>query len=608
MREDPAAGVSGAVVLETRISFHAEGVEYTYRVRILSEAGRAAAQFAPFSSSAYDFEGRTVRRDGATVRFSEKKDFQSIEVESQSGDRTLTRLVAPGVTDDCVVELRWKERGSGLRGPLPWEYGLFHEWPLGHAYRTRQIVVDFPSSFAWAYAFSGNAFEPEVKGRRYTVRDLPPIEPVPFSLEATRNLPRLTVYRQPSSLVSAARKGEEEYWKTVGRFYKDSLGDVSRGGEFEAFAQGILEGLPETPHAKALALRDRLDARIVNTGAMTFAERANRSEKDDKARIEPADLGAAVRRGATTAHGMFLLYLHLAKQAGLKPTVALVTDRSKRVFQWKLLSNYQLDHYLVGVAESGRPVLWLDPTLRFGGGVIHPSHQGTPGLELDTDAWTLKPVRMPILPAAFNVREFTYELQLGEDEDAFTAKARFGGYPDYVERRQFMALEPKEQSRSLKERLEKELKTATITRAEVAGAQSADRNMTWEAEGRMEVEASRRRTVGLFPAMPRVVTVPPALPETRTLPIVLPYPCVQVARTRVSIPSGYHLVTGDGVDHSNTVGSVSLSLREAGPGRAEAVLRIELTSTMLRPEAYGELKEFLTWSEAASRRSVILER
>ena len=290
MKEDPANGTVGAVILENRIAFHTNRIQYTYRVRILSERGRDAVELPAFTRSAYGFEGRTVRTDGTSVAFLEKKDFESVTVKTRFGSGTVSRLVPPGVTGDCVVELRWTESAQDSLGPMPPEYGFFHEWVLGGRYRTLLSVIDLGPAFAWAYELAGlDANKPEMNGRVYTIRDLPAVEPAPLSLDTLRGLPRFTVFWQPDSLRPYVRDGGEAYWNAVGRLvYKDFIGKASKGSEYDAFARAILAGLPEQPRRKALALRERLDTRIVNTDLLTEAERAKRTERADAGSDRPS--------------------------------------------------------------------------------------------------------------------------------------------------------------------------------------------------------------------------------------------------------------------------------------------------------------------------------
>jgi hypothetical protein len=611
LKGDAAARTAGAVILEYRIAFQTNRIQYTYRARILGEQGRDAVELGAFPPSAYGFDGRTVHADGSIVRFSERKDFQSVTVKSRSGSGTVSRFVPPAVTGDCVVELRWFESAQEALGPLPPEYGFFHQWTLGNRYRTLMTVVEVPSGFPWAYQLAGvDAYKPEVKGGVYTIRNLPPVEPAAFSLDALRGLPELTVYWQPDPLRPYVGDAKS-YWDAVGRLvHKELLGRVSRGSDYEVFAREIAAGLPEDPRRKALSLRERLDGRIANLDSLTIAEETQRSEKQVKEQIDPMDLGAAVRRRGTTGYGMLLLFLNLAKDAGLKPTVALVTDRERRIFRPSLLAAYQLDGYLVGIAEPGKPTLWLDPSTRFGGGVIPPGYQGTAGLQLDLDQWTLTPVSIPPQPAAFNVRRYTYELTLGEEQDQFTVKGEFAGSPEHAERWRYFRLEPAEQARRLKEDLERNLNSAEVTRPQVLNAQSHDENLSWTAEGRIEVEHPQRRTVSPFPSMYWPLNVP-RKSETgaaRTLPIVMPYLQVHAAQSTVRYPAGYRLLTGDSVQHANSLGSVSLSLRETAPRTVDVVLRVEIGKLSLPAESHPELEALLAWMADACGRTFVLEK
>jgi len=610
MKEDTADGTVGAVVLENRIAFQTNRIQYTYRVRVLSERGRDAVEFPAFTRSAYGFDGRTVHADGTSVAFSEKKDFQSVTVKTRFGSGTVSRLVPPGVTGNCVVELRWTESTMDSVGPMPPEYGSFHEWTLGGRYKTRLTVIDLGRAFAWAYELAGlDTNKPEVNGRVYTIRNLPPVEPAPLSLDALSGLPRFTVFWQPDSLASYVHDGGAAYWNAVGRLiYKDFLGRASRGAEYEAFAREILAGLPEQPRRKALTLRERLDARILNTDLLTVAEKAKLSEKQLRDTIDPHDLGAAVRRGSTNGFGMMLLFLNLAKDAGLKPTVALVADREQRIFRPSLLAPFQFGQYLVGVADPGSPTMWLDPALRFGSSTLLPAYQGTKGLELDIDAWTAKPVSIPAQPAAYNVRRYTYDLNLGEDADQFAIKAEFNGYPDYEVRWRYLKFEPAEQARKLKEELEQSLSGWEMTRTQVDNAQAADQNVTWTAEGRIEAEAERHRTVRPFPSMPWPLWVSASeLASTRTQPVVLPFLQVHAAQSTVRYPAGYRLITGEPMQHANALGSVSLTMKHT-PSTLVAVLRVDINKLQLPAEAYGDLKELLAWIQDACGRTFILEK
>jgi hypothetical protein len=134
MKEDPDHGVKGAVVLERRMTFTGRAITHVFRVRILSEAGREAAEIHGFLPETTGIEGRTVRRDGTVVEFDKLKDFSTKSLPGS--DRSSLRKVAipPGVTSDCVVELRWADMagaGGSEDRPLPWSLGQSAQWWLG---------------------------------------------------------------------------------------------------------------------------------------------------------------------------------------------------------------------------------------------------------------------------------------------------------------------------------------------------------------------------------------------------------------------------------------------------------------------------------------------
>jgi hypothetical protein len=112
MKEDPAHGIKGAVVLENRWVFTGIGIRRVLRIRILSGHGMEAAELDPFLPEAKGIEGRTVQPDGNATLFSSREEFISKTRTWGHPGRTRPILVPPGLTGDCLVELTW----SGRRG------------------------------------------------------------------------------------------------------------------------------------------------------------------------------------------------------------------------------------------------------------------------------------------------------------------------------------------------------------------------------------------------------------------------------------------------------------------------------------------------------------
>jgi hypothetical protein len=612
MKEEPARGIQGAVILEDRMCFRNSYIEYLLRIRILSEAGRKAAELDEFPSQAYGFEGRTVYRDGTEVVFNKRKDFQSRVTKVGSNERERTVIFPPGVTSDCVVELRWVESAANKRSPLPARMGSSHEWSLSHRCMTEVLSVEVPLSFPFGFVMmQGRNSKPLVEekgGRRvFTFRNLPAVDEVPYSLEVTRDIPRFVAFDQPELVRPFAKAGPESYWRqSVNAYWRDLFVEqVGKGKTYRAFSTELRADLPKEPIQLAAELLGRLDARIQNSTYPTYAELGNvtkalAEEESDSSRMDLDDL---VKLGKADSFGMTLLFVHLLRDAGVDPKIALVADRDLHLFRWDFLNIFQFDAYLVGVERADGAMAWFEPALRFAPpGMVHPDYQGVPALQFDTKDWSTKRITLAPQSAASNRRSYEVRLELEEELDRFFIEARFKGFPEWSERRRFQSLEPKEQERTLKESLEKDLKGAQISKAEVLGAQDPKSSLSWKAEGVMERESGRKRDVNAFPGIPWALWVPDQWPTERKEAIVIPFLRQQEAVCTFRVPKRFAWADYAPYEHANRFGEVKWTASKQGDDLIQVKLEVKVLTFFAAPEAYGEFREFMGWVSEASGR------
>jgi hypothetical protein len=623
IKEDPAKGIKGAVVLEDRMTFRNVMVEYVYRVRILNEGGKSAAEFEDFSDKAYDIEGRTVYPDGKEVVFNQRKDFQTkTAVKSGGFEIKHTILLPPGLSADCVVEIRWKESASSKPkrrwiDPIPERLGMSHEWRLAHPFFTKELVVELPVSFPWAYqVFPSRSFRPEMSEeggyRRFTLKDLPAVEDLPYSLPSTRDVVRFVVYFQPFELRPFAIKGPEVYWKQASEslFRNVFTSWVKKGSKYEALKQELSSGLPADPQDQARVLLQHLQSRIRNSSWPTFEEVGRQSQEEYEEGVHTEDLEAIASSGVTNSNGMVVLYFNLLKDRGLEPKIALAADRDLRLFRMECLDFFQFNREMMVVEEPGRAALWLDPTLRFSEpGLVLPSFQGTAGLVLDPKDWSVSRKLVPVQPNDSNASEYTFNLELGEEALAFRMAASFKGYPEFRERTRFMHLEPKEQNRQLKEDLERNLKNAAFSKVEVQHAQESKAHLLLTAEGRIEQEAQRRREIYPFPGMAMPLSIPDRWPEGRTEFIVIPFLQTFVSTSRFKLPEGSSIGGISPMDNANRFGKVQWSVsHKQGEEDVKVEMRIEVTTLLEAPSSYDDLRTFLGWVQEACGRTLYIEK
>ncbi len=622
LKEDPSKGIKDAVILEDRTLLKGTYWERILRIRVLSESGRKATNLDAFSEACYEFDGRTVYPDGRELKFDKRQDFKDDTTEV--GDFSFKRklVVPPGVTSNCVVELRWLESTGAFsfgRAPLPARMGYATQLRFGSEYLTLKESVEIPTNFGWAYIpRSGKTqrLELEERGsfRIFSVTNLPAQELPPFALAVSQDRPSLSIFYQPEVLGRYTKKNQKEFWDAVGKyFWKDDFeSGVSKGRHYEALRAKVFTGITsKSPIEVASALIGALEKEVVNLSHLSHEESAKRGKEEEVPLGN--ELGKICERRAASGWGMKMLYYHLLKDAGLRPKVALLSDRDVQLFQPNLYNPWQAMYPVVVVEDLEKGARIYDPSQRFGApALIHPDFQGVQGLLLDPNAdWSGQPFQVPIQPVEFNQKRFDYTLELGTEEDRFQLKAQFSGFPELAERRRYDVDEQKERDRKLKERFEKNLAGTTILRAEVKNAANPEANVNWMVEALREVEGARQRHIQPFPGLTYPLSIPDSMPVERALPIVMPYLQVQLAKCTFKIPKGCRAHLGQPSQQKNSIGSVAWVAEQKKQGDEDqvvVVMKVTVDSMFAPPTAYEELKTYLNWITEAFKRTVILEK
>lgn len=611
-------GPKGAVVLEDRRRFNVSSVDHVYRVRIFAEEGRGAAEIEDLPSTAEGIQGRTVYPDGREVQFNNRKDMAERTIESGNADLRRTHLIAPGITTDCVMELRWSEPTGGIGTGLPNRYsrGRFAHWTLLGTYPIQTLIIEIKHPFPLGWVFyPGSGFETnseESSGyKRITLKNLPALENPPYSLLPLLHAPYLAMFYQEIDFGHKEGSGADSYWKECAEivYKREYEKTFKKGAAYSAFSKQLTAGLPSSPAKCASELLVRLESRVANLSHLTFAEAAALPKTfwDD---FVVKDFDAVAKTGKSNSRGMRLLFFHLLRDAGIHPKIALVPDRDISFFEWRELNYWQFGQELIGVDEPGVGMVWFDPTLRYATpGVVLPKYRGVPALIINSKTWEpekgIISGRSPIL----NVLRYRYALNLGDEADGFTVESDFGGYPEYLERSHCMYLEPLQQSRMLKDRFENSLKNLSIEYAEFKSAIDPRNNVSWRLKGVQEPEIGRTRLVVPFPGMPWPLWVPSKLDEVRTAPIVLPYLLTQIGISTFNIPKGYVVAHHPGIMQQNSFGSVQwvLSVDET-TGQGKVQFKVEVTTISAGADRWNEFRAFLSWIDEACRQKVVLSK
>lgn len=613
------SGLGGAVLVE-RLHLENEFVERTIRCRVYNERGRSVAEFPDLPEGAYDVAGRTVYPDGKEVLLDPGRDLRAKTAVEIKGQRLVRKvLVPPGISSDCVVDVRWREkRRYSYRDGF--YLGMVDTWIWASPFPIELLEVELSSRLYWSWTFNngdGKRLPTTTESKDFkTLRlgSIPPRQELPFAVQSSSRAPRLEVFPVDPNFADSLMKDEGWFWAdmVVFRYRPIFERGIVRGQAYKALSEKLRKGLTGSPLVQAGEIVSRIYAEVQNLSALTYLEKAALKDGVPGWEVEPFKLDVTATRRATNGWGTFLLAFSLFRDAGLSPKLALVADRNRRQVSIKDKNPLQFTDLLLGVEEPGKGTVWMDPTLRYATpGLLDPKYQGSMALVIDTTEWQGQFMLIGHQASTFNLAKYAYRLEILGDQDRFKLDVTLSGYPEYSERIKFMALEPASQSMKLRERLELLSKDVVVTRAEVSNATSPRENLKWAVEGRKDRVPGRRMEIEPFPLMPSPLTIPNTWPETREEMIVFPYKQLHLAVCDIRIPKGYRWSGETFPTHANTFGLVGWKLETVTEGDGEllrVILRVEVKQSVAPPSKYAELKEFVGWVEAACRQTLLLDR
>lgn len=615
MKGSPGLQNKDAVFVEAKLVLENRWVEQSFRLRVMSEAGKAAAEFALIPTKATEVSGRTVYPDGREVLFQSTKDFQNKTVLSTSKDSVERRLlIPPGLTDDCVVELRFREMADWAR-PKTSAIGNMRSWALAFEFPTRKFTVEIAKLLPWAwhasYLTSQRVEQSEQGGRRIVVfHDISAAEQAPFVREAERDSPRIHVFEVPEDFSMVARAGGDAYWQAFSdRWVKHWFLDaVSKGGAYQDFLREVSEGLPKEPQAAAAEVLYRLDRRVRNRSYPTFSEEGDRSRPDENGADLKA-LGDQIKRGFAAPWGMRMIYFNLLKDLGIPVKFLFVADRDRREIDKKQPNFQQFEDVIMAVPEAGKPPLFVDPGMRYSvAGALYPDYQGTNALVIDPATWKASFEKLPVQPKEINREHFVFKVDPLEGEDRFEMEAEFQGLPSLLERHRNLRLDPAAQQKKLKARFEGAGRQIAISKTEVLNVLEPGKTVKWSVRGTKESDGGSLRTVAPFPAHRLPLWFPDPLPKKRVDAIQLPYLVEHSSTSTITIPKGYRFVGVDPLSQQNEFGKVEWNAVPAGDGNVKATMNIEIRTAQATYQDYASLRRFLGWMQQAQGKQIVLEK
>lgn len=374
MTADPQAPGAAAVYLDYEETdndpLHYQSI-YA-RIKVLTDKGKELATVnLPYRRRSFKItavEGRTIHPDGTIIPLTAKPEDL---MTAKSGDREIGRVVftLPSVTVGSILEYRyqldyddslvsspfWDIQGDYFIHKAHYEFTPFENFmPHTGGMTSDRFIVDSKgnavNSLVWWYNLpKGFTVKAGMHSYSVDVTDIP-AAPDEEWMPPIRSL----LYKVRFYYNSAANA--KDYWLSAAKSWSkdiDNFAEPSKGIK-EAVAGIVSPG--DSDEAKARKIYKAVQA-LDNTD---FSRAKSATEMKVLKLKEARHADDTWKQKSGSSNEIALLYLAMARAAGLPAFALEVVDRSQGVFDPSLMSLNQLDSTLVLVGINGKGVL-LDP-------------------------------------------------------------------------------------------------------------------------------------------------------------------------------------------------------------------------------------------------------
>ena len=392
MTSDPKAPGAAAVYLyveektDDAVHFHS----YYARIKVLTEKGKELATVrVPYEHGQYTvsaIQGRTIHSDGSIVSLAAKpSDLMAFKGGGHQYNQMTFNL--PSVEVGSILEYRLQIRYSEDSVSSP-------EWIIQQPYFVHRAhyffnptfnvgrqVVDEHGQIADGLMYStrlrSGAQVVQDSLHRYTldVTDIPPLPSGDW-------LPPLNAVRDRVIFFYTNVNSGAEYWDREAKYWtKNAERFTSPSGVIKkAAAELVASGDNEQARAR------KIYAAVMKIDNRDFAHSGGEGSKPKGSK----DAGAVWKQQSGTSDEIALLFVALARAAGLSAWPMQVVNRNRAQYEPTYLSTDQFDDYIAVVEIDGKDV-YLDPGQRMCAyGALNWKHEMATGFRLTAKGVTIE--------------------------------------------------------------------------------------------------------------------------------------------------------------------------------------------------------------------------
>jgi transglutaminase-like putative cysteine protease len=376
MTADPKAPGAAAVYLyREEITDELDRYHSFYeRIKVLTDKGKELATvripYIPGADKVTRIEGRTIHADGTIVPLTVKSD-DLIDFKTKGYQVNSMVFTLPGVEVGSILEYRYRYSGSTF-APTWWIQQPYFVRKAHYSFHPVVVGNLLGLMYATRIDTGEKVFDDKKKGvLTLDIADVPP--------EPNEDwMPPLNTIRWRVEFYYTRFDSGEKFWENAEQIWSERVREVTNpSGHLKKIVADIIApgDTDEQKAAKIYAAVQKLEnTRFTRT--KSEAERKKEKIKD----INNIEDVWKQKRG--TDDEIALLYVALARAAGLQAWPMQVVDRSRAIYDGSLLSARQLNDFIAIVVLGGKDV-FLDPGQKMCPfGILHWKHTLVHGFRL----------------------------------------------------------------------------------------------------------------------------------------------------------------------------------------------------------------------------------
>lgn len=613
MTSVPQVPGAAAIYLEKDEITNSFTNEYSYsaRIKVFNDRGKDYANVELPSTSEFNFikiNARTIRPDGKIIPFTGKA-YEKLEVKSDGYSVKHKLFTLPDVQIGSILEYAYTLANYYPKTPV---------WYLqSELFTLHQHLVFIPGAAGYFEARKDDVRE----GKWVPIPFLPPGIEVKlnksrwsesgFELSANDTMPILSEeFMPPIDSISyrvlffdTPYKSVHEFWTENGFVWSKSIDDFI--GPKKGVSEFVKTLIQPTDSEEQKA--NKIYAYIMALENTDYTR--ERTEREDKQNgfKEIKSTDDLLKRGRANSDQLTLLFVALARAAGLKVYVMGIADRDEHIWQDSYLSFRQMDDYIAILNISGKEV-YYDPGQRF----CEPGHLArVHALSRGLRQSDVGPVLASTLSEPYDLNKSSKIAGLKLDEKGSAAGAitsTYTGDPALRWRQRAILGD----LTSLKDQLRTEMQNLLPSGMQVEVLtieNSTEYNQPFRVKFRVEGPISTSAGKRLFiPADIFETNEKPLFPNPkRETAIDFQYPSHEAHAVRYTLPSSLKIESAPESQTEKTPHTAGFSFRTTrSPTTITTYRDLVIAQSYVLPKDYTELRAFYQMLETKDQETIIL--